>query len=142
MHNLFTYTGKVTITLGKTRISGYNKGTTELFRFFADALTGSYLRSAIPNTFKIISESNSSTEVSIQKSLTVGSSGETAKFSGYLTTSVAKGKSIKLCKDTIVYATLELDEDQKAVLASVTPEKSALIEWELTVGNSMIEENK
>lgn len=133
MENNFIYTGKVTISMGKKRVTSYNKGTTELFRIFAQALISDTLINTRPTTFQI-SGYNNSTSVAILRYETVGEDSTTARFLGYLTNKI-NANTIKLMNGTVTYAEVELDEEQKNILSSVTSQKSALIQWDLTVGN-------
>lgn len=132
MNDTLIYTGKVTITLGKKRATGYNNGTEALFNVFATVLTESSVVDKRPTKFVI----DDTKEVAIQRHEIVNT--VTARFSGYLTSSVTDANKIELYSESTKYATLELDALQKNILTSVTPQKSALIEWELKVANKEV----
>ena len=148
MQNNFAYSGKVSITLGKRRSTTYNKGTNHLFQYFANALIGDEeIHLSSPNRFVIIpycadnrldSNTNNHRIITIQRK-TLAGGGITARLSGYLTNQLHASDinryQIQLLFNTTLYATLDLDSEQISILSSVTDEKSALIEWELTVSN-------
>ena len=139
------YTGKLSIKLGRKRRKLYNQGKIDLFRLFANALVGLHNNTSIPDTFVIVEGNNPDKElfrIAIQKT-TLIDDGITARYSGYLATPVAsnlesvKIKLVKIDNEAISldFAELLIERDNLAILKSITNEKSALLEWDLTVDN-------
>ena len=142
MKNNLIYTGKLTIKLGKRRRRLYNTGYLPLFELFANALLGKEI--SLPDHFKIVWEDCTEDEkitAYIQKRIKVNTI--TARYSGYLTTKIADNidfVKIQLCKEVgdedVIFAEIEVkDNNTLDILKNITTEKSALLEWDLSVGN-------
>ena len=147
MKSNLIYTGKLSIKLGKKRRKLYNTGHHDLFRLFASAMIGKHDNNSTPDTFLI---TNSSGEkiitIPIEKTALVDND-VTARYSGYLATAIdsnltsVKIKLVKSSNQNILldFAEITIDDDNLAILKSITNEKSALLEWDLTVSNKGVQ---